>query len=121
MAMPARQPGARPPGGGLIESISSWLRSISHEMVEFEFHISPVEPRSDRLEDLSIQPYGVATGAEWQPVQVDAGDRRSRCHWPPALVLTIHGCADRLLAGREAVWQRRGTATPVGSRDAIRA
>jgi len=42
MTMPACQPGARPRGGSwiLAASIPAWARS--HEMIEFEFHISPV-------------------------------------------------------------------------------
>src|SRR5205823_554252 len=40
--MPARQPGARPPLGRATESTSRPLRAISHEVSEFEFHISPV-------------------------------------------------------------------------------
>lgn len=39
---PAFQPGARPPAGGFIESTSSPVRAINHEIIEFEFHISPV-------------------------------------------------------------------------------
>ena len=39
--MPARQPGARPPGGGTTDSTSNPLRAISQEISEFEFHISP--------------------------------------------------------------------------------
>ena len=38
---PARQPGARPPLGGCIPSTSRPLRAMSHEITEFEFHISP--------------------------------------------------------------------------------
>jgi hypothetical protein len=44
---PARQPGARPPCGGLIDSASIPLRAITHAITEFEFHISPV-PSSSR-------------------------------------------------------------------------
>jgi hypothetical protein len=44
--MLARQPGARPPCGGWIESTSRPLRVISQEMMEFEFHISPVRSSS---------------------------------------------------------------------------
>jgi hypothetical protein len=47
MTTPARQPGARPPSGGRIDSTSSLLRTISHEISEFEFHISPA-PSSSR-------------------------------------------------------------------------
>jgi hypothetical protein len=43
---PAFQPGARPPGGGLIESTSSPVRAINQAMIEFEFHISPVRSSS---------------------------------------------------------------------------
>ena len=39
--MPAFQPGARPPRGVWIDSTSSPLRTMSQEMTEFEFHISP--------------------------------------------------------------------------------
>ena len=44
---PARQPGARPPRGGWIDSASIPLRAITHAITEFEFHISPV-PSSSR-------------------------------------------------------------------------
>ena len=44
---PARQPGARPPCGGWIDSASIPLRAITHAITEFEFHISPV-PSSSR-------------------------------------------------------------------------
>ena len=47
MAMPARQPGARPPAGGRIDSTSSLVQAINQEMIEFEFHISPA-PSSSR-------------------------------------------------------------------------
>src|SRR5207245_1925006 len=43
---PAFQPGARPPGGGFIESTSSPVRAINQAMIEFEFHISPVRSSS---------------------------------------------------------------------------
>lgn len=42
MAMPACQPGARPRGGSWILAASIPARARSHEMIEFEFHISPV-------------------------------------------------------------------------------
>ena len=38
-ASPACQPGARPPGGGLMWPVSSPLRAISHEVSELEFHM----------------------------------------------------------------------------------
>jgi hypothetical protein len=38
----ARQPGARPPCGGWIDSASIPLRAITHAITAFEFHISPV-------------------------------------------------------------------------------
>jgi Domain of unknown function (DUF3459) len=44
--LPARQPGARPPAGGRINSTSSPVRAISQEMIEFEFHISPARSSS---------------------------------------------------------------------------
>jgi hypothetical protein len=44
---PACQPGARPPAGGWIDSLSIPLRVITHAITEFEFHISPV-PSSSR-------------------------------------------------------------------------
>jgi hypothetical protein len=44
---PARQPGARPPGGAWIDSASRLQLAISHEITEFEFHISPA-PSSSR-------------------------------------------------------------------------
>ena len=44
---PARHPGARPPFGGRIDSASRPQRVISHEITEFEFHISPA-PSSAR-------------------------------------------------------------------------
>ena len=43
---PARQPGARPPAGGWIDSVGMPLRAISHAMIEFEFHISPAASSS---------------------------------------------------------------------------
>ena len=43
----SRQPGARPPAGGWIESASIPLRAITQAITEFEFHISPV-PSSSR-------------------------------------------------------------------------
>jgi len=45
--MPASHPGARPPRGGRAPSMSSSAPTISHEISEFEFHISPV-PSSSR-------------------------------------------------------------------------
>ena len=44
---PARQPGARPPDGGLIDCVAIPLRAIAHAITELEFHISPV-PSSSR-------------------------------------------------------------------------
>ena len=46
--------------------------------------LSPIEPCRNPLEDPSVPANGVAAGAEWQPVQVDAGgrgssDQRSAC------------------------------------------
>ena len=38
---PASQPGARPSCGGLIAAVSCPLTASSHEIREFEFHISP--------------------------------------------------------------------------------
>jgi hypothetical protein len=42
--------------------------------------IAPFEPRRQRLEDAPVQANRVATCAERQPVQVDAGDHRRRRH-----------------------------------------
>jgi hypothetical protein len=42
MSTPARQPGARPRGGGVISPASIPARTSSHEITAFEFHISPV-------------------------------------------------------------------------------
>ena len=39
---PAFQPGARPPDGGWIGSVSTPARTSSHEISELEFHMSPV-------------------------------------------------------------------------------
>jgi len=44
--IPARHPGARPPGGGWIDPTSSPLRARSQEVIEFEFHISPAASSS---------------------------------------------------------------------------
>ena len=43
---PDLQPGARPPAGGRTASASRPLDSISHEISEFEFHISPAASSS---------------------------------------------------------------------------
>jgi len=43
---PARQPGARPPGGGWIRPGSRPALASNHEITEFEFHMSPVWPSS---------------------------------------------------------------------------
>jgi hypothetical protein len=43
---PAFQPGARPPTGGSNPSVSMPARARSHEISEFEFHISPVRSSS---------------------------------------------------------------------------
>ncbi len=45
--MPASHPGARPPAGGWNVSAGSPPVVSSHEITEFEFHISPV-PSSSR-------------------------------------------------------------------------
>lgn len=42
MTRPARQPGARPRDGGWMWAVSMPPRASSHEVTEFEFHISPV-------------------------------------------------------------------------------
>jgi hypothetical protein len=43
---PARQPGARPPAGGWIDSAVRPPRAISQAVSEFEFHISPAASSS---------------------------------------------------------------------------
>ena len=45
-AIPACQPGARPPAGGCSDSGASPLRASSHATIEFEFHISPAASSS---------------------------------------------------------------------------
>jgi len=47
IVIPALQPGALPRFGSWVDSTSSPLRARSHEIVEFEFHISPA-PSSSR-------------------------------------------------------------------------
>ena len=44
--IPARHPGARPPSGGRIRSAPSPHCASSHEIKEFEFHISPARSSS---------------------------------------------------------------------------
>ena len=44
--IPARHPGARPPSGGRIRSAPSLHCASSHEITEFEFHISPARSSS---------------------------------------------------------------------------
>jgi hypothetical protein len=43
---PARQPGARPPAGGQIESTAMLLRAITQAITAFEFHILPARSSS---------------------------------------------------------------------------
>jgi hypothetical protein len=42
--------------------------------------ISATAPRREYLEDLSVQAYGMATGTEREPVEVDARGRGCRGH-----------------------------------------
>ena len=73
MTTPARQPGARPPSGGWIDSTSSPLRAISHEFSEFEFHISPA-PSSSRPQT------GVGTcGTSSSSRRAQSGSSLRRC------------------------------------------
>ena len=68
---PADQPGARPPGGGVMVVRSCPLRASSQEMSELEFHMSPV--RCSSAPQVRRGSPGAARGS------VALGRRRGSC------------------------------------------
>ena len=73
--MPARQPGARPPGGSRTASARTPARVRSHATTEFEFHMSP-SPSSSRPQTWTEPPR--PAGAAVVPAR---GHRRAAAGW----------------------------------------
>jgi hypothetical protein len=118
----ACQPGARPPGGGLMVWVSCPLLASNHAIREFEFHISPA--RSSSRPQVTVGSRGlerarVGPSSRWWRFCVDCR-RRRRCRgWRrPASVVPRSGrTASEATGGRPSPQTpRRGGGAALGRR-----